>query len=236
MGRYIYAVASAARKAQLGYKIDSMRLTLKQYIYIGIAILIIGLTFWGNLMQKKYEKEKAKNERLAYNQDQLLNQVNDYMRLTLTQKEMLANITLEQDSLIRLLKIKPKQIERIVERVHFEIDTTGKAQMLASNDSLLQVIRARLNKNYAFVDHEGCFTFAGNVKVGEGLSLEVIRREYLNRSTEIAYIEREKKFLFIRYGKWKGKLFVDNECGNDLVKELDVIKKDRKKFLQSSGI
>ena len=208
---------------------------MKQYIYICIAALIIGLAFWGNLMQKKFEKEKASNERLTYNQEQLLDQVNNYMRLTLTQKEMLANITVEQDSLIRQLKIKPKQIERIVERVHIEIDTTGRTQLLASNDSLQKVIREKLGREYPFLDQTGCFTFAGNVKVGKGLSLEVTRREYLNMSTEIAYIEREKKFLFIRYGKWKGKLFVNNECGEDIVKEVDVIKKDRKKYLQSLG-
>jgi len=209
-----------------------MTLTLKQFIYIGVAALIIGLGVWGNLMRKAYLRQSASNVRLTNNQEQLLDQVNNYMRLTLTQKEMLASITVEQDSLISLLKIKPKQIERIVERIHIEIDTTGRTQLLASKDSLLQVIRAKLDKDYPFVDNEGCFTFAGNVKVSDGLSLEVTRREYLNRSTEIAYIEREKKFLFIRYGKWQGKLFVDNECGSDLIKELDIIKKGCKEYLQ----
>ena len=212
-----------------------MKLTLKQYIYIGIVILITSLSVWGNYNRKQYLKEKAKSERLAYNQDQLLDQVNQYMRLTLTQKEMLASITIEQDSLIRLLKIKPKQIERIVERIHIEVDTTERTQLLASNDSLQKVIRERLNREYPFLDQEGCFTFAGNVKISDGLSLEVTRREYINKSTEIAYIEREKKFLFIRYGKWQGKLFIDNECGTDIIKELDIIKKDRKKYLQSPG-
>jgi len=206
---------------------------MKQYIYIGVAVLIFGLGVWGHQMKKGYLREKAKNERLAYNQEQLLNQVNNYMRLTLTQKEMLASITIEQDSLIRLLKIRPKQIERIVERVHIEIDTTGMTQLLASNDSLEKVIRGQLNRSYPFLDHEGCFTFAGNVKLSDGLILEVTRREYRNTSTEIAYIEREKKFLFIHYGKWEGRLFIQNTCGSDMVKELDIIKKDRKKYLRS---
>ena len=205
---------------------------MKQYIYIGVAVLIFGLAVWGHQMKIGYLSEKAKNERLAYNQEQLLNQVNNYMRLTLTQKEMLASITLEQDSLIRLLKIRPKQIERIVERVHIEIDTTGRTQQLASNDSLDKVIRDQHDRSYPFLDHEGCFTFAGNVKVSDGLIVEVTRREYRNTSTEIAYIEREKKFLFIHYGKWEGRLFIQNTCGSDMVKELD-IKKDRKKYLRS---
>ena len=210
-----------------------MRLTLKQYIYIGIAFLIFGLSVWGREMRRGYLRERAKSERLAYNQKQLLLEVNNYMRLTLTQKEMLANITIEQDSLIRLLKLKPKQIERIVERVHVEIDTTGRVQLLASNDSLQKVIRENLERSYPFLDHEGCFTFAGNVKISDGLNLEVTRREYRNTATEIAYIEREKKFLFIHFGKWQGKLFVKNECGEDIVKEVDVIKKDRTKNMRS---
>lgn len=215
-----------------------MALKLKQYIYIGIALLIFGLAVWGNEMRRAYVRERAKSERLANNQKQLLLEVNNYMRLTLTQKEMLASITIEQDSLIRLLKIKPKQIERIVQRVHIEIDTTGKGQLLASNDSLYKVIREGVDRSYPFFDHEGCFTFAGKVVISDGLTLEVTRREYKNRATEIAYIEREKKFLFIHYGKWQGKLFVSNECGEDIVKEVDVIKKDRTKnmrFLTSKG-
>ena len=58
-----------------------MKLTLKQYIYIGIAILIIGLTVWGNYNRQQYLKAKAASERLAHNQDQLMDQVNQYMRL-----------------------------------------------------------------------------------------------------------------------------------------------------------
>lgn len=212
-----------------------MKLTLRQYIYIGMAILIIGLTVWGNEMRRGYLREKAKSERLAYNQDQLLDQVNQYKRLDITQREMLASMTTEQDSLIRVLKIKPKQIERIVERIHIEVDTTEKTQLLATNDSLQKVIRERLDREYPFLDQAGCFVFAGKVKISDGLSLKVNRREYINKSTEIAYIEREKKFLFVRYGKWQGKLFIDNECGTDIIKELDIIKKDRKKYLQSSG-
>ena len=206
---------------------------MKQYIYIGVAVLIFGLGVWGNQMKKGYLREKARNQRLAYNQEQLLGQVKNYMRLTLTQKEMLASISVEQDSLIRLLKIRPKQIERIVERIHIEIDTTGRTQLLASNDNLQKAIRDQYDRPYPFLDHEGCFTFAGNVKVSDGLMLEVTRREYRNRSTEIAYIEREKRFFFIHYGKWQGKLYVNNECGGDIVKEVEIIKKDRKKYLRS---
>ena len=36
-----------------------MKLILRQYIYIGIAILIVGLTVWGNEMRRGYLREKG---------------------------------------------------------------------------------------------------------------------------------------------------------------------------------
>ncbi|MCJ7820637.1 MAG: hypothetical protein MUP53_05500, partial [Bacteroidales bacterium] len=141
---------------------------LKHYLILAAGVLILALTVWGNYNRKQYLKAKAENIRYEYNQRQLLDEVNQYKRLDITQKEMLASITVEQDSLIRLLKIKPKQIERIVERTHIEIDTTERTQLLASNDSLQRIVREKLDREYPFIDHEGCFTFAGNVSIKDG--------------------------------------------------------------------
>jgi len=196
----------------------------KLYFYGAIVLLILGLAAWGSYTRKQLIKAKAENIRYANNQQQLLDQVNDFKRIIVSRRELIESLTTKQDSLIRELKIKPKQVERVVERIHYTIDTVQTTKLLASNDSLKMIINNNLSREYPFIDQEGCFTFGGFVGINNGLKLQVQRREYLNRSTEIAYIERSKKFLFIRYGPWKGRLYIDNECGEDQIKELAVIK------------
>lgn len=187
---------------------------IKLYIYAGIAILIIALAAWGSITHKKLVRARADNIRYEYNQQQLLDQAERYKRLAVTRAQLLEGMTVRQDSLIRALKIKPKQIERVVERHHYHIDTVPEIVYIA----------ALKEGDYPFIDKSTCFTFGGSIKVTDSLQLTVDRREYHNRTTEIAYLEREKKILFIRYGPWRAKLHIDNECGEDLVKELTVVK------------
>lgn len=196
----------------------------KIYIYGVIALLIISLAAWGSYTHKQLQEARAENDRYKYNQQQLLDQVNEYKRITVRKNELIQSLTREQDSLITALRIKPKYIDRIVERVHFTEDTTRIKKLLATGDSLRKVIVQNLARQYPFVDQSDCFLFEGAVTIDQGLNLEVTRREYLNRTTEIAYIERSKRFLFIRYGPWRGKLYVQNECGEDQIKELTVIR------------
>ncbi len=189
-----------------------------------VALIILCLAAWGTNNRQKYVTAKAENIRFEFNQKQLLEETNQYKRLYVKKEEMVKSLTQKQDSLLKALKVKPKQVERIVESVHHEIDTTGRTQLLAINDSLLQVIENNQIREYPFKDVEGCFTFEGLVTIDNGLHLAVTKREYTNTSTEIAYIEREKKFLGIKYGRWRGKLYINNECGEDIVKELTVVK------------
>lgn len=196
----------------------------KLYIYGAIALLILGLAAWGSYTQKRLQEARAENQRYQYNQQQLLDQVNEYKLIAVRKNELIQSLTREQDSLIKALRIKPKFIDRVVERVHFAEDTVKTGKLLATADSLRKIIDQNLAREYPFVDQVECFLFEGSVKIQDGLNLEVTRREYMNRSTEIAYIERSKKFLFIRYGPWKGKLYVQNECGEDQIKELTVIR------------
>lgn len=196
----------------------------KIYIYGTIALLILGLAAWGSYAQRQLRSVRKENERYQYNQQQLLDQVNEYKLITVRKNELIQSLTREQDSLIKALRIKPKFIDRVVERIHFAEDTTKTRKLLATADSLRRIIETNQTRQYPFVDQTTCFLFEGSVKIDQGLNLEVTRREYTNRSTEIAYIERSKKFLFIRYGPWRGKLYIKNECGEDQVKELTLVK------------
>lgn len=197
---------------------------IKNILYIFIVVALFYFAAQSAWLSKSLKRAMAEIERLEYNQGQLLDEVDDYKRISLTRAELIASLTSRQDSLLRALKVKPKQVEKIVERWHYSVDTTQKAQLLASNDSLKKIIDDKIARDYPFIDKEGCFLFAGSVSIDDGLSLAVTRREYTNRSTEIAYLERSRRFLFIRYGPWRGRLHINNECGDDQVKELVVVK------------
>lgn len=196
----------------------------KLYIYGAIALLILGLAGWGSITQKRLREAREENTRYQANQQQLLDQVNEYKRITVRKSELIQSLTRDQDSLIKALRIKPKFIDRIVERTHFAEDTLKTGKLLATADSLRRIIETNQARQYPFVDQTECFLFEGAVIIDQGLNLEVTRREYTNHSTEIAYIERSKKFLFIKYGPWRAKLFIRNECGDDQVKELTLVK------------
>jgi len=199
-------------------------MTTRLYIYGAVVLLILGLAGWGSHTQKKLREARAENTRYQANQQQLLDQVNEYKRITVRKSELIESLTRDQDSLIKALRIKPKFIERIVERTHYAEDTTRTGKLLATADSLRRIIQTNQTREYPFVDQTECFLFEGAVTIDRGLNLEVTRREYLNHSTEIAYIERTKRFLFIRYGPWRAKLYIRNECGDDQVKELTLVK------------
>ena len=199
-------------------------MTTKLYIYGTVILLILGLAAWGSHTQKKLRETRAENTRYQYNQQQLLDQVNEYKRITVRKSELIESLTEDQDSLIKALRIKPKYIDRIVERTHYAEDTLKTGKLLETADSLRRIIENNQTRQYPFVDQTECFLFEGAVTIDRGLNLEVTRREYTNHSTEIAYIERSKKFLFIRYGPWRAKLYIRNECGDDQVKELTLVK------------
>lgn len=197
----------------------------KLTIYGIIALLLFTLMATSVHYRQKYLQEKADKIRLSHNQQQLLDEGNQYKRVIVTLKELNQSLTHAQDSLLQELKIKPRQVERIVEREHYAIDTTVTRFLLATNDSLKRVIEEKIHRDYDFADTSGCFVFAGSVSIDNGLQLIISNREYLNHSTEIAYLEREKKFWFIRYGPWSAKMFIDNDCGSDIVKEIKVLRK-----------
>ena len=69
------------------------------------------------------------------------------------------------------------------------------------------------------------FVFKGQVVITDSIIVKVNERKYENKIVELAYIERSKHFLFVKYGKWKAKLFVKSECGKDQVKEINIVRK-----------
>jgi hypothetical protein len=189
---------------------------LKLYIVLALFALLCGMVIALNIYRTKFLQEQMRAERLALNQAQLINESSNYKRLYLTQKEFTVGKDARIDSLLAELKVKPKQVTRYVERWHYSVDT------IVRIDTLIVLPD---NYTWPFADTTNCFMFAGNIKIGQEVIMEVNRREYTNKTTEVAYLERSKRFLGIKYGPFVARLYVKNTCGGDIVKDIEVIKK-----------
>lgn len=189
--------------------------TIKYIIGILIVFLLI-LAWQFNSIHKKYLQEKADRERLEENVRQLSAQNAQQTILILTQKELTGKYLAQRDSLADVLKIRPKTITRIVEKIIVDIDTTDKPVDVNPVENNLWLV----------ADSDKCWLWEG-IALLKNEDLDITRTyfDYHNSVTDIFWSERPKKFLFIRYGK---KQFYQKslpECGKVITREIQIIKK-----------
>lgn len=191
---------------------------LKNYLIAAAVVFLIAAVVAANYYYSKYVFEKAEKERLRENQEQLLAENTDYKLIKQSLDEFKTTMSVKVDSILTAEKIRPKRVERIIERHYVYRDTSYQAQapepVVAGRDTI-----------YPFVDIKDCFTVTGFLQVKALQPLVTITaRLFENSSTDIAYIEREKKFLWWRIGKWKGRLKTINTCGETTTKEIEIVK------------
>jgi hypothetical protein len=188
---------------------------LKWYIYGSIAVFFLILLAENRIQSNKIAKQKADIERIEANNFQLMSDAHQQTTLYLTQKEITGQLKRQCDSLAKALKIKPKQIEKIVEvtntihdtvRVSVPVTITGK-------------------DTWKITDKGDCFIWSADAfKIGDSLKINRTSFEYDNKTTEVFYRERPFRFLFIKYGKWVYKEKIDAKCGNSTEKVFKFIK------------
>jgi len=197
-----------------------MKISIKYLKYVPYLVILI-LFFAGGRYYNAYKKEKANRERLEYNQQQYLSQQDQYQKLTVTFDEFKKSMSAKIDSILAASKIKPKQVTSVTERIYYYRDTSY------TNIKPNPVITDK-GTIYPFVDVRDCFAISGFMSLqGNRPELTIIDRQYRNHSIDIAYLQREKKFLFFRYGKWRAELYQTNVCGDQTTKEIEVIKKKK---------
>lgn len=191
---------------------------LKTYLIAGLLVLLLAAAGSATVYQQKYKKQKEERERLEENQAQLLKEKADYTLIKQSIEEFKETISARVDSALRANRIKPKQVERIVERHYYYRDTsyiTHVPEPVVVNDVTI----------YPFTDIKDCFTIKGFMELRDSRpAVTITERKFENNSVDIAFIEREKRFLGIRFGKWKGRLKTINKCGETTTKEIQIIK------------
>lgn len=184
---------------------------IEKILLLFFIALVVALAILYNQNQKLREN----NIRLAENQSQVIDENVHWQRLVLSQGEFNKLLTHKVDSLLKSLKIAPKQVERVIERHHYHTDTIVKYYELP-----------KVGNSYPFIDTAQCFKFGGEVNVlGDKVNLLVNLREYNNETTDIFYRERPHKFLFFKWGKWQYEHQAINKCGTDEVREIEIKRK-----------
>lgn len=184
-------------------------------IIIGVIVLLffsMGVSI--QILSRKYQQEKADKERLWNNNIELSAKGRQQSALIYTKGEFIRVISDSLRTALNELKIKPKEVTKIIYRTITDIDTV---------DRPIYVDYRRTH--WMVADTGKCFTWSGMAYLSD-TTLKVIRDnfEYSNQTTDYFYQSRPRKFLFIRFGKKTVKQVTVPRCGNASEKVIEIIK------------
>lgn len=188
---------------------------IKNYGLLVLGIFLVLLALQTYIQKGKIEKRDADIERLKSNVFQLMAENRQKTTLYLTAKERTVKLNRTVDSLAKVLKVKPKQVDKII-----YIENT-------THDTVKVIVPATLTgKDYWYIqDSSKCFKWAANAYLWGGtLNVERTLYENKNVTTQVFYRKRPKKFLFIHYGKWQNLQEVSSNCGNSVLREFNFVK------------
>ena len=191
-----------------------MKSKLTFYLIISLAIACVFGYFQYDLNKK--HKEMAKRWEENYSQ-----QTKEFKQLEMTVKEFQRNIDFKTDSILKIAKIKPKNVTQVTNYITNYVDTT------------ITVIKPNYDvktASYPFIDNTGCFEYVGNIVV-DSLArpeLNVTERKFFSDFTDIEYIRKDTIHLFgLNLVKWWQKpdityTIVDNCTGEKRVKKINI--------------
>lgn len=178
---------------------------IKWYLIGALILFFFILVTTVKIQHNKIIRIRIENKRLSTNQDQLLAENLQIKNLNLKKDEVTGRLKRERDSLAAALKIKPKQIDKIIyidNSTHDTVKVPVLVEIMAKGEWLLR-------------DSSRCFKYASKL-VLEGDSLIGERQlfEYNNRTIQTFYKKRPHKCWFIQYGRWQYLQKIDSECGD----------------------
>lgn len=184
-------------------------LVLIGIIILSVASLIIVI------QAGKINRLEMDNLRISNNLLQVLSDSSEITFLRLKKNEVIGRYKKERDSVLMLLKIRPKEIIRIVTNTITEVDTVFK-----------EVPVLVTGPDRWFVSDTGkCHIWSGNVFL-QDTSMNLLRTnfQYNNDIQIVNYKERPHRLWFIRWGRWIYKQDVSSRCGESYTKEVEFVK------------
>jgi hypothetical protein len=189
---------------------------LSLYITAGLIIIFISLFSVVVVLGKRLNAANREINRLEMNNAQQIDSTRRHLALILTLKELLSIDTLKIDSLSKALKIRPKTILQYV-----NVETKV-------HDTIPKIIKTYLTANGSWwaVDSTKCWSWAGFVNINpDSVWLERKSFVFEDKSESVFFWERERRFLFIHFGKKRYYQKTSSKCSSEKVLVIDVKRK-----------
>jgi len=184
-----------------------------------LLILIIALSTCLYFTYKQMRANHKDSIRWENNYDQAQSNIE---RIKLDYNEFKDLKTNEIDSLLKVIKVKPKQVETIIKIETFYTNT---------DTIYLDINKSTDINSFEFKESIDCLEIEGFIHTGiiNDPIVALTKTIYNNEIDYIAYWSRRQwRFLGIKtriFGKKIAKLEVINKCGDLKVKQIDIIKK-----------
>lgn len=188
---------------------------LTGYIIGGLITFVLILAFQTWQKDRRITELSSEVERLELNLQNLIAENKQQTALILTKDEWLRVSADSIQTLLKALKIRPKQVVKYIER---EVKEVIRDTVEVESEWLKDV-------TWKLSDKDKCWRWEAEATLNE-LDLDVNRTffEYKNASTDIYYWQR-KKILFLKIGKKEYYQKHLPECGTESVREITIIKK-----------
>jgi hypothetical protein len=186
----------------------------KAIIYGVIVLLFFSMGVTIQVLSRKYKAEKADRERLWQNNLNLTAENKQYSKIVYTKDEFIQLLSDSLKTALKSLKIKPKEVTKIVYRYIIDIDTVDRPVFVDYKKT-----------HWMLSDTGKCFTWSAMAFLSD-TTLKVTRTDFVyeNQTTDYFYAVRPKKFLFIRYGKKIVKQITVPKCGESSEKVIEILK------------
>jgi len=187
----------------------------KNYALLTFAIFTLTLAFQNYLQKKSIERKDKEIAKLDFSYSQLLDESNNNSYLYVTEKQVTGKLLRERDSLAAALKIKPKQIDKIIYLTNTVHDTVP-----------VPVFIEKEGPNFWKVTDKGpCHLSKFDVLLHAD-TLQMIRTLHENTDsiTQAFYRGRPYKFLGIKFGKWRNLQQITSKCGEPIVRTFEFSK------------
>ena len=177
---------------------------IKLIATIVVTIFLASAVITVNILRKKNIELKADNTRLHQNQSLLMSDNIVIKNLRLKEIEISDQLRHERDSIAEALKIKPKQVEKIIYITTTQTDTVVKNVPIYVTGQ----------DTWKIKDSGKCFVWQADVFLtNDSLNVNRTLFSYHNKIVHTFYRERPHKFWFIHWGKWQNIQKIDAKCG-----------------------
>jgi len=191
---------------------------LKNYGLLVLLVFVLILAWQGNNFRNKYQKEKVDKERLWNNFVQINKENRNYIYLLATEKEWRQEMSKQYDSVLKLLKVKPKEVVRYEERTVIQKEY----------DTVFIPLQEIAPQEWKISDSGQCYRWDG-VLYWPGIEsppeLNKTGFIYENKITYLLTRRLKWKFLFFKkYEKGRFDLKQISECGEVKTKIIEIQK------------